>query len=40
MKAAHAALDGGLQQLAELTLQGLISGMACVAFKTREHEPR
>ena len=32
-----AVMDGGLQQLFELTLQGLISCMAYVVFKTCEH---
>ena len=32
-----ALMDGGLQQLAELTLQGLISCIAYVVFKTCEH---
>ena len=32
-----AVMDGGLQQLLELTLQGLISCVAYVVFKTCEH---
>jgi len=32
-----AVMDGGLQQLFELTFQGLISCMAYVVFKTCEH---
>ncbi len=32
-----ALMDGGLQQLVELTLQGLMSCMAYVIFKTCEH---
>jgi len=32
-----ALMDGGLRQLAELTLQGLASCMAYVVFKTCEH---
>jgi hypothetical protein len=32
-----ALMDGGLQQLFELTLQGLISCVAYVVFKTCEH---
>ena len=32
-----AVMDGGLQQLFELALQGLISCMAYVVFKTCEH---
>ena len=32
-----AVMDGGLQQLFELTLQGLISCVAYVVFKTCEH---
>ena len=32
-----ALMDGGLEQLAELTLQGLVSCMAYVVFKTCEH---
>ena len=32
-----AMMDGGLQQLFELTLQGLISCAAYVVFKTCEH---
>lgn len=32
-----AVMDGGLRQLAELSLQGLISCVAYVVFKTCEH---
>lgn len=32
-----ALMDGALQQLAELTLQGLMSCLAYVVFKTCEH---
>lgn len=32
-----ALMDGALQQLVELTLQGLMSCMAYVVFKTCEH---
>ena len=32
-----AVMDGGLRQLAELSVQGLISCLAYVVFKTCEH---
>ena len=32
-----AVMDGGLQQLVELALQGALSGVAYVVFKTCEH---